>query len=310
MAQSLATLARLLRAIDDGDPDALALARHGRARRRQTPVLALSGPAGAGKSTLLAALVAVLRRRTLRVAVLAVDPSSPRSGGALLGDRLRLGGLTDDPDVLFRSLATRGSNGGLSLSVDASIDALCGAEYDVVLIETVGVGQSEVDVEAIADAVAIVLAPGQGDDIQAMKAGLLEIADVLVVNKAELGGADRLVADLQTMRALTHDGRSVPIVQTSAIKRLGAEDVCNALLDAAAGRKLRTERAQRDAIARRAGERSRELVARWLQTDEGRAILATVQSGEMALDDAADGALRLLAKQLATASAAPSPSGS
>lgn len=292
MTPSLAELARLLRAIDDGDPHAIAEARLGRARRVATPVWALSGPAGAGKSTLLGGLVAALRAGGARVAVLAVDPSSPRSGGALLGDRLRLGALTDDPDVLFRSLATRGSNGGLSLAVAASVDALCGAGFDVVLIETVGVGQSEVDVEAVADAVAVVLAPGQGDDIQAMKAGLLEIADVLVVNKADRPGAARLVAELSAMRALSHDGRDVPVLATTATKLDGVGPLLELLQRAGPRSKQLNALARREAIARRAGERARDFVLRWLQSEAGTQLLAAVQWSDATLDDTAVEALR------------------
>jgi len=203
--------------------------------------------------------------------------------------------------VLFRSLATRGSNGGLSVSVDASVDALCAAGFDVVLIETVGVGQSEVDVELIADAVAIVLAPGQGDDVQAMKAGLLEIADVLVVNKADCQGAERLRADLHTMRALGHDGRDVTIVATVAPRQEGTDALCDALLAAAATRKHHTATARREAIARRAGERVRDVVARWLRTEAGEAVVAAAQAGDATLDDAAAQALGAVAARLGAA---------
>jgi LAO/AO transport system kinase len=164
-----------------------------------TPVriIGLTGPPGAGKSTTVAALVSAYRARQMRVAVLAVDPSSPYSGGALLGDRIRMAAHINDPDVLIRSVATRGHLGGLAAAVPAATRLLAALSYDLIVAETVGVGQSEIEIAAIADPTVVVLNPGAGDAVQAAKAGLLEVADIVVVNKADREGADQTVRDLR-----------------------------------------------------------------------------------------------------------------
>ena len=160
-------------------------------------IVGLTGPPGAGKSTTVAALVSAYRARDKRVAVLAVDPSSPYSGGALLGDRIRMAAHINDPDVLIRSVATRGHLGGLAAAVPAAIRLLAALSYDLIVLETVGVGQSEIEIAAIADPTVVVLNPGAGDAVQAAKAGLLEVADIVVVNKADREGADQTVRDLR-----------------------------------------------------------------------------------------------------------------
>ncbi len=160
-------------------------------------IIGVTGPPGAGKSTTVGALVSVYRERDLRVAVLAVDPSSPYSGGALLGDRIRMAAHINDPDVLIRSVATRGHLGGLAAAVPAATRLLAALSYDLIVAETVGVGQSEIEIAAIADPTILVLNPGAGDAVQAAKAGLLEVADIVVVNKADRDGADQTVRDLR-----------------------------------------------------------------------------------------------------------------
>ena len=160
-------------------------------------VIGVTGPPGAGKSTTVAALVGTYRERGLRVAVLAVDPSSPYSGGALLGDRIRMAAHINDPQVLIRSVATRGHLGGLATPIPAAIRVLAGLAYDPILVETVGVGQSEIEVAAVADPTIVILNPGAGDAVQAAKAGLLEVADIVVVNKADREGAVQTVRDLR-----------------------------------------------------------------------------------------------------------------
>ncbi|MGZ4530267.1 MAG: ArgK/MeaB family GTPase, partial [Mycobacterium sp.] len=160
-------------------------------------VIGITGPPGAGKSTTIAALVGAYRERGRRVAVLAVDPSSPFSGGALLGDRIRMAAHINDSDVLIRSVATRGHLGGLAAAVPAAIRLLGAIGYHVVLLETVGVGQSEIEIAAVADPTVVILNPGTGDAIQAAKAGVLEIADIVVVNKADRDGAEQTVRDLR-----------------------------------------------------------------------------------------------------------------
>ncbi|HEY5855289.1 MAG TPA: methylmalonyl Co-A mutase-associated GTPase MeaB [Aldersonia sp.] len=163
---------------------------------RRSRVVGITGPPGAGKSTTVAALVSGYRAQGARVAVLAVDPSSPYSGGALLGDRIRMAAHTTDPGVLIRSVATRGHLGGLAAAVPAAVRLLAALDYDPILLETVGVGQSEIEVAAVADTAVVILNPGAGDAVQAAKAGLLEVADLLVVNKADREGAEQTVRDL------------------------------------------------------------------------------------------------------------------
>jgi LAO/AO transport system kinase len=184
---------RLLSLIENGRPEEV-LAGVGASQVR---VVGLTGPPGAGKSTTAAAIIGVYRQQGRRVAVLAVDPSSPYSGGALLGDRIRMAAHINDPDVLIRSLATRGHLGGMAAAIPAAIRLLGVLAYDMILLETVGVGQSEIEVAAVADTTIVVLNPGTGDAVQAAKAGLLEVADIVVVNKADRDGADQTVRDLR-----------------------------------------------------------------------------------------------------------------
>jgi len=162
----------------------------------------ITGAPGAGKSSLVDGLIGVYRKQGKTVGVVAVDPSSPKTGGALLGDRIRMQRHFLDPDVFIRSLATRGQLGGLSASASAVLQVLDAAGFDVVLVETVGVGQDELEIARLAATTVVVVAPGMGDDIQAIKAGILEVADVFVVNKADRDGADATVRDLEQMMAL------------------------------------------------------------------------------------------------------------
>ncbi len=199
--------------------------RTGRAR-----VLGITGPPGAGKSTLVQRLAQAYRRRGKTVGIVAVDPSSPFTGGAILGDRIRMAEIYTDPGVFIRSMATRGALGGLARATSDAVDVLDSAGYDVVLIETVGVGQDEVDIIKAAETVAVVLVPGLGDDIQAIKAGILEIGDVFVVNKADRDGADRVAAELAMMLDLSpQKGWRPPIVRTVAPSNTGVDEVVTAL---------------------------------------------------------------------------------
>jgi LAO/AO transport system kinase len=217
--------------VEDASPRlrevATALAPHtGRAQ-----VVGLTGSPGVGKSTSTSALVSALRKQGKRVGVLAVDPSSPFSGGALLGDRVRMQEHATDSGVFIRSMATRGHLGGLSWATPQALRVLDAAGCDVVLVETVGVGQSEIEVVSLADTTIVLLAPGMGDGIQAAKAGILEVADIFVVNKADRDGADQTVRDLRYMLSLgerrERDGSTwkAPIVRTVASKGEGIDDV-------------------------------------------------------------------------------------
>ncbi|GAA3243913.1 methylmalonyl Co-A mutase-associated GTPase MeaB [Pseudonocardia petroleophila] len=226
---------------------AAALAPHtGRAH-----VVGLTGPPGVGKSTSTSVLVGALRAQGRRVGVLAVDPSSPFSGGALLGDRVRMGEHATDEGVFIRSMATRGHLGGLAWATPQALRVLDAAGCDVVLVETVGVGQSEVEVVALADTTVVLLAPGMGDGVQAAKAGILEIADVFVVNKADRDGAAQTVRDLRHMMSLDGGagGWERPVVPTVAARGEGVDDLV-AALDA--------HRDWMDAV----GERRRRRIAR------------------------------------------------
>lgn len=211
---SIRAAGRLLSLVESSRRDeVLAALGHHPAR-----VIGITGPPGAGKSTTIAVLVAAYRARGLRVAVLAVDPSSPYSGGALLGDRIRMAAHINDADVLIRSVATRGHLGGLAEAVPAAITVVAALGYDVVLLETVGVGQSEIEIAAVADPAVVVLNPGAGDAIQAAKAGLLEVADIVAINKADREGADQTVRDL-------HAETDAPILKIIAAQNQGIEEL-------------------------------------------------------------------------------------
>ncbi len=219
---SLRATGRLLSLIESAGREEVLTALEALPEPGALRVVGLTGPPGAGKSTTVAALVAAYRERGLRVAVLAVDPSSPYSGGALLGDRIRMAAHTTDPGVLIRSLATRGHLGGLAAAVPAAVRVLAHLSYDLVLVETVGVGQSEIEIAAVADPVIVVLTPGAGDAVQAAKAGLLEVADLLVVNKADREGAKQTVRDL-------HMESDAPILTLVAAKNEGIPALVEAI---------------------------------------------------------------------------------
>ena len=232
---SVRAVARLLSGIEAGGDRAARVARALTGRPRNAVIVGLTGPPGVGKSTLTTSMVARLRAAGRRVAVLAVDPSSPFSGGALLGDRVRMAEHATDPGVYIRSMSSRGQLGGLSAAAPAAADLFSAIGFDDVLVETVGVGQNEIAVMRLADSVVVVLAPGMGDGIQAAKAGILEIADILVVNKADHDGASATVRDLKGMVALGRSGTAephrwrVPVLSTVASSGDGTEELLGAL---------------------------------------------------------------------------------
>jgi LAO/AO transport system kinase len=226
-------VARLISLVEDAHPALREVMAALAPDTGRATVVGLTGAPGVGKSTTTSALVAELRRAGRRVGVLAVDPSSPFSGGALLGDRVRMQEHALDDGVFIRSMATRGHLGGLAWATPQALRVLDAAGCDVVLVETVGVGQSEVDVAALADTTVVLLAPGMGDGIQAAKAGILEVGDVLVVNKADRDGADATVRDLRHMLGLGErrgpgDWRP-PVVRAVATTGEGLADVVEAL---------------------------------------------------------------------------------
>ncbi len=199
-------VARAISIVERGGPSQAELLRKVYPATGRARVVGITGPPGAGKSTLVDRLAQECRRRGETVGILCVDPTSPFTGGALLGDRIRMESIALDPGVFIRSMATRGSMGGLAVHTAQVCDVLDAAGFDWVIVETVGVGQDEVDVVASVDTVLVVAVPGLGDDIQAIKAGILEIADIFVLNKADREGADRVAHDLEMMLSLGHHG--------------------------------------------------------------------------------------------------------
>jgi LAO/AO transport system kinase len=253
-------LARALTAVesDPAQGEALLAALPRRARRARR--VGVTGPPGAGKSTLVSALAACWRREGRRVGILAIDPSSPFTGGALLGDRIRMGAHHGDEGVFIRSLASRGARGGLADAAEDAADVLEAAGFDPVVFETVGVGQGEIDVAGAADATVVVLAPGAGDDVQALKAGLLEVADVLVVNQADRPEAGRLHEALDAGLRL-RSAPAPPLLDTVATTGQGVEAVAAAVdrrletLDDAGLALARARRRVRSAVDRARAER-------------------------------------------------------
>lgn len=286
-------VARLISWVEDGAPglpDALAALPAG----GSAYVVGLTGSPGVGKSTVTSALVGAYRERGQRVGVLAIDPSSPFTGGALLGDRIRMQEHATDPGVFIRSMASRGHLGGMAAATPQAVRVLEAAGCDVVLVETVGVGQSEVDVAATADATVVLLAPGMGDGVQAAKAGILEIADIVCVNKADRDGAESTAREVRQMLRL---GTSVdgwePLVVTSSAARGEIADLLGALDERRTwlheGERWRERRRQRAAaeILALAGGRARILLAERLPQD----VVDAVADGRLSSFAAADGLL-------------------
>jgi LAO/AO transport system kinase len=224
-------IARLITRAEAGDEEARPVLDMMFKQAGRAHIVGITGVPGSGKSTLVAKLTAAVRTTGRKVGIVAIDPSSPFSGGAILGDRIRMGELAGDLGVFVRSMATRGALGGLAFGTLEAVDVLDAAGYDLVVIETVGVGQDEVEVARAAHTTVVVSAPGLGDDIQAIKAGILEIADVHVVSKCDRPDANKTIADLKAMLALgmtlgsANDRWRPPVVATSALRGDGVSEV-------------------------------------------------------------------------------------
>jgi LAO/AO transport system kinase len=226
------SVARMISMVENGDPALAALAAALAPFAGQSQVVGLTGAPGVGKSTTTNELVRALRAAGHRVGVLAVDPSSPFTGGAILGDRIRMQEHTTDPGVYIRSMSSRGQLGGLAAATPQAVRVLEGAGCDVILVETVGVGQAEVEVAGLADTTLVLLAPGMGDAIQAVKAGVLEIADIFVINKADRPGADNTYRDIQGMLSLGERaaGQWRPqVLRATAVKGEGIDELVAAI---------------------------------------------------------------------------------
>ena len=257
LAGDARAVARAISFVEDGGTEGAELMRALFGRTGRAYVVGVTGPPGAGKSTLVDRLVSQWRSAHASVGVIAVDPTSPFTGGAVLGDRLRMQAHASDEGVFIRSMATRGHLGGLASATDDAVMVLDAAGKDIVVIETVGVGQDEVDIVRTADVSVVVLVPGTGDDVQALKAGIMEIADIFVVNKADREGADRLAASIEanlSLQAYGPDDWRPPIVRTVATDGTGVAELVAAVAEFQrhAERTPRARRRQRSAFRLRA----------------------------------------------------------
>ncbi|GAB6053834.1 methylmalonyl Co-A mutase-associated GTPase MeaB [Magnetospira thiophila] len=295
-----AALARAITAVENETADAQAVLAAIQPHLGRARVIGVTGSPGAGKSTLVSALVGRYRQRGRTVGVVAVDPSSPLSGGALLGDRVRMSDHAGDPGVFVRSLASRGHVGGLSRTTARVVDVMDAAGREIIIVETVGAGQSEVEIAGLAQTRLVVLAPGMGDDIQAVKAGILEIADILVVNKADQPMAQATAAQLSDMVAMTGAEWSPPVRITSAVNGTGVAELVEAI-DAhgdwltAHPRGLDPQARTRHLLAGLAGQRLTDAL-RDSRNETWEALLTRVARGEIDFDSAAREALRIIAQ--------------
>jgi LAO/AO transport system kinase len=224
-------VARAITLVENRDPLAYDLVRELYPRTGRAAIVGFTGPPGVGKSSLIACVIALLRGEQQRVGVVSVDPSSPFSRGALLGDRIRLADHFTDEGVFIRSMSTRGHLGGVSEATLQALLVLDAAGMDVLLLETVGVGQSEVEVASLADTVVLVLQPGSGDSIQALKAGVMEIPDIIVINKSDHPAARTMRAEIRSVLSLDTTAQRVPIVETEAFRAEGIAELWQAVLD-------------------------------------------------------------------------------
>jgi len=297
---SRGAIARLLSVVERGGPAARALAREVDSGEREPETIGITGAPGAGKSTLTSALVRRVREEGRRVAVLAIDPSSPFSGGAILGDRVRMQSHAGDPEVFIRSLASRGHLGGLAAAVPEAVRLFGAVGFPVVVVETVGVGQVEVDVAGATDTTVVVVTPGWGDAVQANKAGLLEVADLFVVNKADRPGAREARRDLEAMLELSGSlPWRPPVIETVATDGSGVEELWAAigrhrayLEESGAGLRRRAARREAEA-ARLAMAQLQAALAAVLAEPFGEELRVALADGRLDVRTAAD---RLVAR--------------
>lgn len=294
-------VARLISIVEDNPAEARHLMKLLAPYTGRSHVVGVTGPPGSGKSTLIAAMIKELRRRGKTVGVVAVDPSSPFSGGALLGDRVRMQSLTLDEGVFIRSMATRGERGGVSRAASNAARILDATGRDYVFVETAGAGQSDVDIMRVTHTVVLVLPPSLGDEIQALKAGIMEVADIFVVNKADLGGADKAVHDINEILDLIAPKKwRPPVVKVSALKEEGVAELLEKLEDHR--RFLVSEggaavvRPARDEVLLALRESFEEKVASLMEREEFRAVERQVEAGELDPKSAAEEILSRLLK--------------
>ncbi|NIS09869.1 MAG: methylmalonyl Co-A mutase-associated GTPase MeaB, partial [Candidatus Dadabacteria bacterium] len=228
-----AALARLISRIEDNRADASSILREINPHTGNAYTIGITGPPGAGKSTFVNSLTALFRQQGKKVGVIAVDPSSPFTGGAVLGDRIRMQDHTADKDVFIRSIGSRGSQGGLSKATAQILKLYDAYGFDIVMIETVGVGQTELDIIRIADTVLVILVPESGDVVQSMKAGLMEIADIFIVNKADREGAEKISRDIRSIASESGSDHAwqIPVLLTTANKNEGIDEAAGAIED-------------------------------------------------------------------------------
>jgi len=253
-AGDVTAVARAISKVEEGGPGASDLMKQIFRRTGRALIVGITGAPGAGKSSLVDKLAAFYRKRGERVGIVAVDPSSPFSGGAILGDRIRMQTLSLDKGVFIRSMATRGQLGGLARATVDAVAILDAAGYEKILVETVGVGQDEIEIAKTADVCVVVLVPGMGDDVQTMKAGIMEIGDVLVINKADRDGVLRTEKELEGLLSLAvrTDQWQPPIVKTVAIENRGIEELAEAI-----------DRARESQQSAPASNERRQAIARW-----------------------------------------------
>ena len=296
-------IARAISLVENERPEGAALVSAVFSRTGRAYLIGVTGPPGAGKSTLVDRLLSEFRRQGSTVGVLAVDPTSPFSGGAVLGDRLRMPAHAGDDGVFIRSMATRGHLGGLAAATGDAALVLDAAGKDIVIIETVGVGQDEIEIVRMADLSIVTLVPGTGDDVQALKAGIMEIADIFVVNKADREGSDRLVTAVDMNLSLhTHqaDEWRPPIVKTVATSGQGIQE----LVEAIAEFRARGECGDRGEGGMRAGNRRRARAEQWLREIVSRRFLDYLARDVVAPDEWATVVDRIAAREVDPYSAA------